>query len=413
MPNWFKQNSNVFIWGLITVLICLGCNEQKPTQQEFSPIAFNNPVRDYGGMSRLFVAKDGLYMSWIEQLDSLSTLKYAKYNGANWSAPATIASGTDWFVNWADFPAIAVNKGNIFAHYLQKSAPGTYTYDIKYTVYNTATKAWSQPKKLHSDTTKSEHGFVSVIPYKDGFMASWLDGRTTVNVPDSLKQMTLRAGIVNPDASLGDQWELDKRVCDCCATAITSSPEGPIVVYRDRSASEIRDIYQVQLRDTVWTAPKMVYNDNWQINGCPVNGPAIVSNYLQTGIAWFTAAKDSAKVKLQINPQQGANVSETILVAQDEVMGRVDLAINKTGDYYITWMSSLGDVALINLGVYSKHGQENNRFILAETSIERSSGFPKIAIYKDNLYVSYTESLNNNSQIKTIKIPTNQIQFLN
>ena len=55
---------------------------------------------------------DNLYLSWIEQGDSnKASLKYAMLNGESWSQPELIAQGDDWFVNWADYPMMAIDKG--------------------------------------------------------------------------------------------------------------------------------------------------------------------------------------------------------------------------------------------------------------------------------------------------------------
>lgn len=394
---------------LFLVLCLIACKDETQVENSvpLTPIVLVNPSSGSSGMSRMFAAPDGLYMSWVEQTDSLAILKYAVYNQEQWDTPKIIAQGTDWFVNWADFPAIAVNKGNIFAHYLQKSAPDTYTYDIQYKVYNAENKVWSSARKLHSDATKSEHGFVSVMPYNDGFMASWLDGRTTVNRPDSLKQMTIRAGIVNADGSLGKQWELDGRVCDCCATAIAQTPEGPQVVYRDRSKNEVRDTYKVTLKDSSWTNPIAVAKENWIIPGCPVNGPAISSNLNTTSMAWFTAPKDSAAVRLKLS-----GLVDPITVAQNNVIGRVATVVDRTETTYVLYMGTLDDVAQLNLKSYNKKGEEVAHVIVAQTSYERASGFPQLAVFKDNLYVSWTTVDRGVSQVQMAYYPLNKLNNL-
>ena len=49
--------------------------------------------------------QDKLYHTWIEREgDSLDVLKYAILEQYGWSKPHEIVNGTDWFVNWADFP---------------------------------------------------------------------------------------------------------------------------------------------------------------------------------------------------------------------------------------------------------------------------------------------------------------------
>ena len=52
--------------------------------------------------------------------------------GGAWSAPETVAAGKDWFVNWADFPSVAVlPDGALFAHWLRKSGPANHAYDVR------------------------------------------------------------------------------------------------------------------------------------------------------------------------------------------------------------------------------------------------------------------------------------------
>ena len=412
MPKLFKNRCDYSI-VLMLVLFCVtGCKNQQQKPEQL-PLAMANPAQGYAGMSRLFASDVLLYMSWVEQQDSLAVLKYASFNGALWSDTNTIASGTDWFVNWADFPSIAVNNENVFVHYLEKSAPDTYAYNINYKVFSKAKGQWSDTQKLHTDTTKSEHGFVSVMPYgAQGFMASWLDGRNTVNVPDSLRQMTLRAAIINPNGSLEQDWELDQRVCDCCATAIANTPEGPMVVYRDRSATEIRDINWVTFNDSTWTAPKAMHNDNWEINGCPVNGPAVASSEFVTATAWFTMANEQPLVKLSIANANLKTQEGPIVVDSSNVMGRVNVAVDNAGNAYVIWMSDQGAVAFINLKIYDPLGTVLHSMTLAETSIERASGFPQLALFKNKLYVSYTDANKETSQIKSVVIPLQAFEFL-
>jgi hypothetical protein len=63
----------------------------------------------HSGEPNLFATKDQLYMSWIEYLkDTTHALVYSKLKDGQWAQPITIAQGKNWFVNWADFPSLAV-----------------------------------------------------------------------------------------------------------------------------------------------------------------------------------------------------------------------------------------------------------------------------------------------------------------
>jgi len=118
---------------------------------------------------------DHLTLSWISSVeDSNANLFYSQYKDDKWSVPTSIASGSDWFVNWADFPAHAVNENLILTSYLKKSDSGTYNYDI---FLNLETLSGKIKKNflLNTDGVKAEHGFVSMIPSNGkGFFITWL-----------------------------------------------------------------------------------------------------------------------------------------------------------------------------------------------------------------------------------------------
>src|SRR5687768_3515700 len=55
--------------------------------------------------------REGPLLTWLEKLPAGGhALRFSRRRGGanpSWSAPVTIASGTDFFANWADFPAAA------------------------------------------------------------------------------------------------------------------------------------------------------------------------------------------------------------------------------------------------------------------------------------------------------------------
>nr|MBC8398613.1 hypothetical protein [Flavobacteriales bacterium] len=126
--------------------------------------------------------KGDTYLSFISSSENsdLSKLYFSKLelDKLKWSKPTLINSSTDWFVNWADFPRITTNNQNgISVHYLEKSGLDTYSYDIKVMNSKDDGNSWKNPIKLHSDNTKTEHGFVSTVNFNNNFLSTYLDGR--------------------------------------------------------------------------------------------------------------------------------------------------------------------------------------------------------------------------------------------
>lgn len=350
------------------------------------------PAAINSSLSRIVSDEKGqIYLSWVSQQNELAQLFFSKLTENTWSDPVVVSEGTDWFVNWADFPVLAVNNGNIAAHWLRMSANGTYDYDIEASFYDVHAKSWTNARVIHTDNVSAEHGFVSMLPMsEERTMITWLDGRNT-KVGDEYGEMTLRAGVFDSGGETLNEWELDNRVCDCCQTSSAMTEKGPIVVYRDRSENEIRDISVMRYSAGEWTAPRSVHNDNWQINGCPVNGPSISASGKQVAVAWFTAKDDTPKVQLVLSADSGDSFSSPIVVASPKTNGRVGTALLDSGDVVVSWIDTTDSEARIMLSRFTPEGKLLDKTEIAKTSASRRSGFPIIESVGDSVYVTWTD----------------------
>ena len=368
-------------------------------------IEIKTPSSINSSLPRLFSNGEDLLMSWIQNKDSIASLKYSKFNGINWTAPTEIISGSDWFVNWADFPAIADNNGSILTNILKKSAEGTYTYDIHLQLYSKQKNTWKNNILLNQDGIKSEHGFVSMLPYNnDSFFVTWLDGRTLVGVSKENEQMTLRAAFIDAEGEISNDILLDDKTCECCNTAATMTSNGPIVAYRDRSDTEIRDISIVRFVNGNWTAPKNVYQDHWEIPGCPVNGPAIDSFNDAVALAWFTAENDNPRIQVSFSENQGETFGLQYRVDNGNAIGRVDIVMIDQNNAVVSWMEPDGIDTLIQILKVSSNGEKNIPITITKTRSERSSGFPQLELVGDRLYVAWTSLEDKKPTIKIVTV---------
>ena len=161
--------------------------------------------------------------------------------------------------------------------------------------------------------------------------------------------MQIRVAEVKSDGEIRHEFELDSRTCDCCNTSTALTDDGPIVVWRDRSDQEIRDIYYSKFKDGNWSKSKPVFQDNWKINGCPVNGPKVAVQKNSLAVAWFTAADNNPKVNLSFSKDMGDNFMEPIQINQGKAIGRVDLLMLDKETALISWMESSENLALMRL----------------------------------------------------------------
>jgi hypothetical protein len=392
------MNKNVFV--IVAVLLFSACAKKEIIITEI-PFEFG-----VNNAEPSLVAHNGnLSLSWLNSIRGKeATLFYTELENENWKAPTKIANGTDWFVNWADFPSNATNGNVLLTSHLQKSATGTYTYDIVLNLRKLNGEIIKENFLLNTDGMKAEHGFVSVIPNeKDGFLITWLDGRNTVKEMKEShhKAMTIRAAEVSNTGEIFNETQLDGRTCDCCQTSITMTQDGPIIVYRDRSKHEIRDIYFSQKKDATWSTPKPVFNDNWKINGCPVNGPKIVSNKKNTAVAWFTAAEEKPQVKVSFFD---SNVFEAPIILNDiNAIGRVDVAFIDTDEVLVSYMESDENNTYLRCKRVAKNGSVSEAITISEISGARNTGVPQLEIVNGIVYVVWTTTINKKNQLKSVK----------
>lgn len=387
---------------IISIIILCSCKMDKSNSANRTEIKLSTT---HSGEPNLSKAIDGkIYLSWVEyENDSLDILRFAKLEGNGWSDSREISRGNNWFVNWADFPSlINSTDNNLTAHWLQKSADGTYDYDVHISQSNDGGESWSSSIIPHNDGVNAEHGFVSMTPTPDGkTFAVWLDGRNTKNEENNA--MTIRSAEIDHFGNISEEIELDNRVCDCCQTGSTWTDQGPIVVYRDRSIDEIRDIGIVRKINGNWTQPKTLYNDSWKIAGCPVNGPAIDSEGKNVIVAWYTMKDENPVVLAALSHDYGANFDDPITIDKHSPLGRVDAIIHK-GKYYVSWMSSQMEMATIFIKEIGEQNKSKSAQLIGKNSSSRSSGFPRMIGYKDQLIIAWTDATDSMSIVKTFKI---------
>jgi len=388
---------------IVVLLMVAGCSNGKLEKNvAFQVQRLDFPFVAGSGEPNLHAGEDGkLYISWVEPIgESEHALRFSFLGDKEWSQPVTIAQGKNWFVNWADFPAFVTwQNGRKAAHWLQKSGPGAYAYDVKIARSNDDLN-WQLPVTPHRDGTETEHGFVSMLPwFDDQLFCVWLDGRKYAksahndnDTRSGVDEMTLRFALISETGQLLDEQILDERVCDCCPTDAVKTSDGALVVYRDRSEKEIRDIFIVSYRDGKWSEPRAVFRDNWKIEGCPVNGAAIDAIDAQVVVAWMTMANDTPAVNVTFSASAGWNFGEAIRIDDGNPVGRVDVVLLADHSAAVSWLETTESGAELRVRRVSREGLLLDSQTVAESRQERASGFPKMVYYDHKLFFCWTKT---------------------
>ena len=287
-------------------------------------------------------------------------------------------------MNWADFPAVvALPDGSLFAHWLEKSGTSPYAYDVRISRSRDGGRTWSAPVTPHRDGMPAEHGFVSMVASRTGEVGIvWLDGRKKPDIAHAGQEATAEAmslmhTTLDAEGRLGLETVLDDRVCDCCQTDAVTAAAATVVVYRDRSEKEVRDISIVRFSDGRWSPPQPLAPDGWEINGCPVNGPAIAAAGSNVVVAWFTAARGEPRVKVAFSPDAGARFDPGIVVDEGRPLGRVDVVALEDGAALVTWLEKTDKGAAVRVRRVARDGSASHALTATDSDAARSSGFPR------------------------------------
>ncbi len=329
----------------------------------------------------------GVVLTWMRGTEDGAALEAAVLEGDAFGAARTIVEHPDLMVNWADGGSVAIAATHWTAWWLQR-APGGYH---AYVARSDDGEAWSDGVRLHDHDGRGEHGFVVALPDDDGATVfAWLDGRAWADdaTPDETMLLTRS---MDAAGTLGPETALDERGCDCCPTSGTVTDDGAVLAYRDRTVDEVRDMAVVTHDGEGWSEPVVPVEDGWTIDGCPVNGPSIVSNGPSTLLTWLTAADDQPRVQaVRLNADGAADGPAFIVASGRSVIGRVDSLLRDDGGALITWVARDGSDSLLRARWLLPDDTLGDPFDVSPLPPGSGTGTPRILDTPEGILVAWT-----------------------
>jgi hypothetical protein len=390
-----------------------------PPDASFDPggaVSLSSPAGVGSGEPFVSSAGDAVYLSWIEEApEGGHDVWMAKLGPEGWSPRSHVIHGEDFFVNWADFPSLVTGAdGSLWAHWLQREEGTGLAYGIRVVHSTDEGRTWSEPWTPHEDGTPTEHGFVSLFPMGEGIGLVWLDGRKYAQTHDAgppSNEMTLRFRQVSSRGA-GSEVLIDGRTCDCCQTDVAVTTEGPVAVYRDRTAGEVRDIHLSRWHQGGWTEGVPVHDDGWVIQGCPVNGPAVAAQGGSVAVAWFTAPEDVPRVMVAFSEDGGRTFAQPVRVDDGTPAGRVDALMRADGSLVVTWLERTGgENAEVRMRLVAPDGTLSRPRRVTSSTAARASGFPRMSLLPwapESVLVAWTNVSGDEGsrvEVATVEVP--------
>jgi hypothetical protein len=363
----------------------------------------------------------GVVASWLETGDAgRVTLKYAERTAAGWSRAQTVASGSDWFVSWADVPSVSrLADGTLVAQWLKNVDPTIEAYDLRLSTSHDNGRTWTTAFSPHHDKTRTQHGFASLFAWPDAggsYGLVWLDGRDQeLNTKDAQGgAMALYYARYDRSGKQMAEAAVNERVCECCSTSVAMTSEGPVAAFRDRSDTEVRDIAVSRFDGgaATWSSPAVVHADNWTIDSCPVNGPAIAADGTTVAVAWFTMKGEQGHAYAAFSRDAGRSFGEPIRLDDATSLGHVGIEMLPGGAAAATWVEFTDARARLRVRRIEPSGTKSAPVEIAGAGAGHVGGQPRIARAGNDLVLAWTESQSEGDegpgqqvQVATVTLP--------
>ena len=359
------------------------------------------PVGTRSTEPQMTVSSRGVLLSWVEPAAKTASLKFAERTPSGWSEARQVASGSNWFLSYADMPTVMrMRDGTLVSNWYLTTNILAEGYDILLAYSKDGGKTWSRPQKPHRDKTKTQHGFVSMFePPGGGLGLVWLDARDQENNTTDPEGGSIGLYAASFDASWKQTGEtvINPRVCECCSTAAAATDEGVVTAFRDRSEKEIRDIAVSRLEGGKWTAAKTVHDDNWEVDSCPVNGPAISAHGPQVAVAWFNAKDDKGRSFAAFSSDAGRTWGQPIALEDKVSRGYVDIELLDDGSAVASWVEFDGGRSQFKVRRVEPSGARSASITIADGEAG-VIGYPRVARSGEELVFAWTEGKDEEAQ---------------
>lgn len=399
----------VLTW-LLAAALAAGCSraqqeqapeartEERPADLPWSAVAepLEIPATGQSAQPHLTASDRGVILSWLEHSDTTATLKFSERTNGTWSPARTVTSSDNWFVSGADVPTVMrLSDGTLVATEYPATDPLIEAYDLRLRWSRDEGKTWSRPIAPHSDGTMTQHGFASLFELPDrGLGLVWLDGRDM-----ELNRTDPEGGSMSLYyATFDGSWKqtaeelVDTRVCECCQTTVAMTDNGPIVAFRDRSPREVRDINVTRLENGKWTQPRPLHVDGWQIDACPVNGPALSARGSAVAAAWFAVTDEEGHAYAAFSTDAGRSWGEPIRLDDAVAMGHVDIELLDDGAAVASWVEYVNQRARLRVRRVEPSGQRSEALTLAGTGEGYVAGYPRLVQQGGEVIVAWPET---------------------
>jgi len=334
----------------VALIAFAGCSHIAATREPVGPpqpIQISAPGVDAAEPATAKAADGTFYVAWVNHDAKQADIMLAHFNNKAemQGAPVRVNRQPGVVTAWrGDQPSVAVaSDGTVYVLWTARVDAGDkHGTDIYLSASTDRGQSFASEVKVNDDKVPGAHGMHSLAVAKDGrIYAGWLDERNVHAPMPSTKaeghhMESNRDLYVATSTDGGRSFSANRKVasdaCPCCKTSLAVSADGTLYAgWRQVLPGNYRHIAVASSTDggTKFSAPVIVSDDRWMLQGCPVSGPSLsvdsASGLLK--IVWFAAGENSAPgLYFAESKDKGHSFSPRQLLSQETVRGTPALA---------------------------------------------------------------------------------------
>lgn len=355
----------VVVFIIFVFLFFAACTTNDQVKQTSQPVAIPqpgaatiqiSPSNSNAAEPAIASAEDGtiIYVTWVEHRENkdadvlLQTIDADGKKGDVVRVNPISGEATAWR---GDPPTIVAGlNGAVYVGWTAKSKGDKPANTLYLSVSHESGRTFESPVKVNDDTEPASHGMHSMAVDRAGRVYfTWLDERYLNNKTQEAAKAprddfqferamffdhhTAASEHPEPNAEVylatsddGKTFSANRRLasdaCPCCKTAIIASSDGHVYAsWRQVLEGDFRHMAVAASADRGETfgAPVIVSDDKWQLNACPVSGPAL-SLDADGGlvVSWYSGGNAGPKgIFLSNSRDHGKTFAPRALVNED------------------------------------------------------------------------------------------------
>jgi hypothetical protein len=346
-----------------------------------------------------------VYVAWVEHRSKEANVWLAHFDGEErpLGQPTRVNPDAGGATAWrGDPPTIAVSpEGAVYVGWTARDEAAAHASTLYLSASSDGGRSFAAPTRVNDDAKPGVHGMHSLAVSGDGrvYMA-WLDERDIEpkeadpsKAPSHMHTESNRVVYFAASTDGGRTFSKNSRVagevCPCCKTSLAVGADGRVyAAWRQVLPGNFRHIAVASSTDggLSFSTAAVVSDDRWELQGCPVSGPALAAGadgFLR--VLWYTAG-EAGKPGLYWSESHdgGRTFSQRQVLAEMEGHGTPALLKGEGGILTAVWEGADGASSAAMTARLEGDGRVTTASVVAE-----DGELPAAAEAAGHLFVAY------------------------